>query len=117
MTRILLFKPSTKPSEALFWFAVGGESIPVTLDHLREGLVRFQTLPFQLSAPVLEELPRPGLAGVIPKLAEGLLQQVSSVPSQRIGRRLKPREVDVTCRLPSVMRLHAFTDETVALLG
>ena len=60
-------------------FAVRRETVPVTLDHLREGLVGFQTLPFQLSPPVLEELPCPGLAVVIPQLAEGFFQQVGGV--------------------------------------
>src|SRR5271166_5164362 len=51
----------------------------MTLDHLRKCLVGFQALPFQLGAPVLEELPCPGLAVVVPELTEGFFQQVSGV--------------------------------------
>jgi hypothetical protein len=36
-------------------FAVGGDAIPVSLDHVSEVLVGFQTLPFELRPPVLEE--------------------------------------------------------------
>src|SRR5271170_6987955 len=58
---------------------VGGNSIPMPVDQLGELLVRLQTLPFQLAAPVLEELTSPGFAGVVPQLCEGLLEQVSGV--------------------------------------
>ena len=80
MTRILLFKPSTKPRATLFSrIAVGGDAVPVPLDHLGELLVGLQALPFQLRPPVLEELPRPRLAAVVPQLAEGFLEQVGGV--------------------------------------
>src|SRR5688500_310057 len=52
--------------------AVRGESAPVTLDHVGEAFVGRETLPLELRAPVVEELPCPGLARVIPQLAEGL---------------------------------------------
>jgi len=51
----------------------------VTLDHRSELLVRSQALPLELSTPVVEELPGPGLARVIPELAEGLLEQVGGI--------------------------------------
>jgi hypothetical protein len=40
----------------------------VSVNQLGELLVRLQTLPLQLSAPVFEELANPGLAGVVPQL-------------------------------------------------
>lgn len=48
--------------------AVGGESVPVPIDHVGELLVGFEALPLQLRTPVLEELPCPGFAAVIPQL-------------------------------------------------
>jgi hypothetical protein len=44
----------------------------VPLDHGGEVLVRGEALPLQLRAPVVEELPRPGLTVVVPQLTEGL---------------------------------------------
>jgi hypothetical protein len=58
---------------------VRGNSIPMPVDQLGELLVRLQALPLQLSAPVLEKLTSPGLAGVVPQLGEGLLEQVGGV--------------------------------------
>src|ERR1035438_365521 len=63
----------------VFWFAVGGDTVPVPLDHggkLFEGL---QTLPFQLRAPALEELSCPGLAVVVPELAKGFLEHIGGI--------------------------------------
>src|ERR1019366_6750429 len=54
--------------------AVGGDAVPMTVDHLGELLVGFEPLPFQAGAPVLEEAPRPSLALVVPELSEGFLQ-------------------------------------------
>ena len=45
--------------------AVGGDSVPMTIDHLSELLVRFEALPLQARAPVVEEAPRPALAFVL----------------------------------------------------
>ena len=59
--------------------AVGSDSVPVPVDRLGELLVRLQPLPLQLRAPALEELPRPGLAPVVPELSEGLLQHVGGI--------------------------------------
>src|SRR3990170_6420688 len=82
MTRILLLSPSTKPSaDLVLGFAVGGNPIPMTIDHLGELLVRLQALPLEARAPVLEEPPGPALAFVAPHLAEGLLEQVGGVQS------------------------------------
>ena len=58
---------------------VGGNAIPMPIYQLSELLVRLQALPLQLVAPVFEELTSPGLAGVVPQLCEGLLEQVSGV--------------------------------------
>src|SRR5208282_4030304 len=63
----------------VFWFAVGGDTVPVAIDHVGEALVGFEALPFEAGAPVVEEAPRPALAPVIPELAEGLLQDVGGV--------------------------------------
>jgi hypothetical protein len=52
-------------SDFVFRLAVGGEPVPVSIDHLGELLVGFETLPLQLRAAVLEELPCPGFAVVI----------------------------------------------------
>jgi len=46
------------------------------VDHRGKLLIRFEALPFELIAPVFEELSRPGLPVVVPKLAKGLLQHV-----------------------------------------
>jgi len=45
---------------------------PVSLDHRGEQLEGFEALPFSVAArPALEELPRPRLTVVVPKLTEG----------------------------------------------
>jgi hypothetical protein len=59
--------------------AVGSDAVLVSLDHVSEIQLGFQTLPFELRSPILEELPGPRLAAVIPQLAEGFLQQVRGV--------------------------------------
>ena len=59
--------------------AVGGDAVPMALDHLGELLVRLEPLPLQACAPVVEEAPRPAFALVVPQLAEGLLEQVGLV--------------------------------------
>ena len=60
-------------------FAVGGDSVPMSIDHLGEFLVGFEALPLQTRPPVLEEAPRPALALVVPELTEGLPEQVRRV--------------------------------------
>ena len=59
--------------------AVGGDAVPVAVDHRGELLVGFEPLPFEALAPVLEEAARPGLALVVPELAERLLQHIGRV--------------------------------------
>src|SRR5215204_239310 len=59
--------------------AVGGDAIPMTVDHGGELLIRRQPLPLQAGAPVLEEASSPALALVAPQLAEALLQQIGRV--------------------------------------
>src|ERR1700730_14336645 len=59
-------------------FAVGGDTVPVAIDHVCELLVGLQSLPLERRAPVLEEAPRPALVLVAPE-AEGLLEQVGGV--------------------------------------
>src|SRR3990172_2329139 len=59
--------------------AVGGDAVPVALDHLRELLEGLEPLPLERGAPVLEEAPRPGLALIAPELTEGFLEQVGRV--------------------------------------
>lgn len=51
----------------------------MTIDHLCELLVGFQSLPLQVGLPVVEGVPRPAFPLVTPQLAEGFLRQVSSV--------------------------------------
>jgi hypothetical protein len=71
-------------------FAVSGDAVPVTIDHLGEALAGFETLPFEAGAPVVEEAARPAFAVIVPKLAEGLLQDVGGV--QPLVRVQKKRE-------------------------
>jgi hypothetical protein len=51
----------------------------MTIDHFGEFRFRFQTLPLQTRAPVLEEAPRPTFALVVPEWAERFLKQVGAV--------------------------------------
>ncbi len=71
--------------DLVFWSAVSGDSIPMTLDHLGEFLVRLQALPLQADLPVIEEAPRPPFPLVAPQLAERFLQQVGGIEAL-IGR-------------------------------
>jgi hypothetical protein len=65
--------------DLIFWLAVSGDSIPMTLYHFSEFLVRLQALPFQAGLPVIEEAPRPSFPLVAPQLAERFLQQVGGI--------------------------------------
>ena len=47
--------------------------------HLGEPYIGLQALPLEARAPLLEEAPRPAFASVVPKLAEGLLEDISGV--------------------------------------
>src|SRR3972149_4750875 len=43
-------------------FAIGGDTVPMPIDHFGEFLVGFEALPLQTRPPVLEEAPCPTLA-------------------------------------------------------
>ena len=60
---------------------VRGDPRPVPLDQLRELLERFQSLPSQRGAPLVEELARPRLPAICPELTKLLLQHVRGVES------------------------------------
>src|SRR5271167_2112610 len=59
--------------------AIGGDAVPVTIDHRRELLVRLEPSPFKCLLPVLEKAPCPGLAPVVPQLPERFLEQIGDV--------------------------------------
>ena len=76
----MLLRPSTKPKRDLVVrLAEGGDAVPVTLDHVGKAFVGLQPLPFEASAPVVEEALRPALALVAPELAKALLEEVGGV--------------------------------------
>ena len=56
--------------------AVGGDAVPVALDHRGELPVGPEPLPLEALLPAVEEGARPDLGLVAPELAEGLLEQV-----------------------------------------
>src|ERR1700674_5202454 len=56
--------------------AVGGDAVPVPLDHRGELPVRLEPLPLESLLPAVEEGAGPALRLVAPELAEGLLEQV-----------------------------------------
>src|ERR1700730_9915963 len=60
-------------------FAVGGDTVPVALNHRGELLEGLQTLPLQLRTPALEEFPRPSLGVVVPQLTERFLEHIRGV--------------------------------------
>jgi len=62
--------------------AVGTDPVPMTVDHLCELLVRFEPLPLERVAPVLEEAASPALGLVVPELDEGLHEQVGSIEAR-----------------------------------
>ena len=51
----------------------------MSINHFGKFLVRFQALPFQACAPVLEKLPCPCVTLVVPELIEDLFEQVGDV--------------------------------------
>jgi len=59
--------------------AVGGDPVPMPVDHRGELLVGPQALPLERRPPVLEEAAGPGLSAVVPELPERLLEQVRGV--------------------------------------
>src|SRR5437870_5082194 len=58
---------------------IGGNPLPMALDHLRKLPVGLQALPLQGGAPVRKEAARPAFPLVIPQLAERRLEQISGV--------------------------------------
>ncbi len=56
--------------------AIGHDTVPVLLDHLRKLLVGRQALPLQRCLPVVEKLAGPAFPIVAPKLPEGFLEKV-----------------------------------------
>ena len=72
------------------------------LDHGRELLEGLQALPLQLRTPAIEELPRRGLALVIPQLPEGLLEQVGGVQAL-VGREQQLRVL--ACGAVQILRM------------
>lgn len=72
-TRILLIETLDEAElDLVLGPAISGDSIPMAIHRLGELLVRFESLPLQARAPVLEEALYPALALVDPELAEGL---------------------------------------------
>ena len=59
--------------------AVRNDAVPMTLDHGGELLKGLQPLPLEAVLPVVEELPGPGLALVIPQLPKRFLEQIGRV--------------------------------------
>src|SRR5260370_22324026 len=71
-------------------FAVGGDSIPMAINHVGELLVGLQSLPLERRAPVLEEAPRPAFVLVAPEFAKGLLEQIGGVEAP-VGSQQNPQ--------------------------
>ena len=65
--------------DLVFGMAVGGDPVPVALDHLGELLVGLEPLPLQAGTPVVEEASGPAFALVAPQLAERLLENVGRI--------------------------------------
>ena len=66
--------------------AIGGDAVPVTVDHRGELLVGLEALPLERGAPVLKEAPSPTLPLVVPQLPELLLEDIGRVqPPTRKG--------------------------------
>jgi hypothetical protein len=61
----------------VFWPAVSGNPVPMTLDHRGKFLIRLKPLPFERGLPVLKEASCPTLALVAPQLTKGLLEQIA----------------------------------------
>lgn len=59
--------------------AVGGDAIPMALDHLGELLEARQALPSQRRTPLVEELSCPRIASVVPQLPEAQGPQADGV--------------------------------------
>src|SRR4029077_1273199 len=66
--------------------AVGGDPIPMTIDHCGELLERFEPLPLETGAPALKEAPGPALTFIAPQLTEALLEDIGRVEAL-VGRK------------------------------
>jgi hypothetical protein len=89
-----LLRPSTKAQRDLVLrLAVGGDAVPVAVDHGGELYRRAASAPFEGSAPVLEEAPCEAFTLITPQVTEGLLEQVGGVRAlvgaQQYSERLK----------------------------
>ncbi len=67
--------------DLVLWMAVGGDAVPVPLDHFSELFVRFESLPFERVAPIVKASSCPALPLIAPQLTEGLLEELSGVES------------------------------------
>src|SRR5207244_5745845 len=71
----------------------------MTIDHLREFLIRLEPLPLEARAPVLEEASGPSLALVAPQLAEALRENIGRVEPlvgrQQLLQRLLARQREI----------------------
>ncbi len=65
--------------DLVLWSAVGGNAVPMTIDHLGQLFEVLETLPLEARPPVVEEISRLDLAREFPQLTEGLLEQVGGV--------------------------------------
>jgi hypothetical protein len=69
-------------ADLVLGLAVGGDAVPVALDHRCELLVGLESLPLERVAATLEERSRPAFfALVVPELAELLLENIRRVES------------------------------------
>jgi hypothetical protein len=59
--------------------AVSSDALPMTINHVGELLVRFEALPLEAGAPVLEEASCPAFFLIAPQLAEGFLQEIRRI--------------------------------------
>ncbi len=60
----------TSEPDFVVGLAVRNGAVPITFDHLCELLERLEPLPLECIFPVLNELPGPGFARVVPLLSE-----------------------------------------------
>ena len=76
-----MINPSTFPGQGQFVLrmTVGGDTIPMGLNHTGELLVRMQALPFEAVFPTSEKGASAAFGAVIPELPEGLLQNIGGV--------------------------------------
>jgi hypothetical protein len=76
MTRILLFKHSTKPRATLFSGLQYAAMPSSAARSCRRSVRRFKALQLQLRAPVVEEVACPDVAVAIPQLGKRLLEHI-----------------------------------------